>query len=261
MITSKIAQSILIGVLTVGTVASTAFASGHIWKNLQLDKSGSDNLQNGIQIEAFQGEDSQDDSDTLENTIADNDILEMNNQSTPTSSNPTPTVQITPTVQPTPTTNPTFPSASTPTATPTVTPTNTNNANTCIVTLFGQQYDVQSLRSTHSGGDIFQCGTDMSSVYQSQHGTNLSRMQKYLVTNTNGNGTSTGSNGTNIGNNSNGTNTNNSNNSNSTVVNEDHHEWEEDEEENEDDKERYVEQEKHEREDSDHDQEEHQADD
>lgn len=54
-------------------------------------------------------------------------------------------------------------------------------ANTlCLVTLFGQTFDVTSLRSTHPGGDIFVCGTDMTSVYQSQHGSSLARMQPYL---------------------------------------------------------------------------------
>lgn len=52
----------------------------------------------------------------------------------------------------------------------------------CIITLFGLQYDVTSLQSSHSGGDIFVCGTDMSAKYQSAHGTNVNRMQPYLVT-------------------------------------------------------------------------------
>ena len=66
---------------------------------------------------------------------------------------------------------------------PTLTPTpkRTVNANACIITLFGLQYDVAKLRQTHSGGDVFACNTDMSSVYQNRHGTNVSRMQAYLV--------------------------------------------------------------------------------
>lgn len=80
----------------------------------------------------------------------------------------------------------TFLPAATPTAKPTVTGTNTG----CIITLSGQQFDVTSLRSSHSGGDIFNCGTDMTSVYNNKHGTSLSRMQKYLVA-TNGSGTPT----------------------------------------------------------------------
>ncbi|OGK62574.1 hypothetical protein A2334_03645 [Candidatus Roizmanbacteria bacterium RIFOXYB2_FULL_38_10] len=52
----------------------------------------------------------------------------------------------------------------------------------CIVTLFGNQYDVTSLKGNHSGGDIFTCGIDMTTDYQGKHGTNLNRMQQYLVT-------------------------------------------------------------------------------
>lgn len=79
---------------------------------------------------------------------------------------------------------------------------NNQNPNACIISLFGKQYDVAPLRSTHSGGDIFACNTDMTAVYQGKHGTNVSRMQPYIY---NGNGTSisgsganpTGSSGTN----------------------------------------------------------------
>jgi predicted heme/steroid binding protein len=51
----------------------------------------------------------------------------------------------------------------------------------CVVTLFGLQYDVTQLRSTHSGGDMFNCGTDMTTLYQSTHSTNVTRMQPYLI--------------------------------------------------------------------------------
>jgi hypothetical protein len=54
----------------------------------------------------------------------------------------------------------------------------------CIITLFGKQYDVTQLRVTHSGGDIFKCGTDMTTTYQNQHGTNMNRMANYLYTGT-----------------------------------------------------------------------------
>lgn len=62
-------------------------------------------------------------------------------------------------------------------------------SNTCIVTLFGKNYDVTALRQTHSGGDIFQCGTDMSTIYQSRHETDVSRMQPYLVSSQSTSGT------------------------------------------------------------------------
>ena len=51
----------------------------------------------------------------------------------------------------------------------------------CIITLFGKQYDVTSLRNTHPGGDVFVCGTDQTALYTGKHGTNLNRMQPYLV--------------------------------------------------------------------------------
>ena len=81
---------------------------------------------------------------------------------------------------PRPTPKPVFPMASLP---PTALKAATN---ACIITLSGQQYDVTSLRSTHSGGDIFSCGTDMTQRYISKHGSNLSRMQQYLSTNITG---------------------------------------------------------------------------
>ena len=60
----------------------------------------------------------------------------------------------------------------------------TNNATgaaTCIITIDGQKYDVASLRNTHTGGDVFQCGTDMSAVFHGKHGNNLQMIQQYLV--------------------------------------------------------------------------------
>lgn len=70
-----------------------------------------------------------------------------------------------------------------PAATPTAKPTSAGSNTGCIITLSGQQFDVTALRSSHSGGDIFNCGTDMTAIYNNKHGNNLSRMQKYLVTN------------------------------------------------------------------------------
>lgn len=54
--------------------------------------------------------------------------------------------------------------------------------NQCIISVSGQQYNVTTLRSTHSGGDIFQCGTDMTIIYQNKHGSGFSLIQKYLLT-------------------------------------------------------------------------------
>ncbi|MFZ2206135.1 MAG: hypothetical protein WA061_00820 [Microgenomates group bacterium] len=51
----------------------------------------------------------------------------------------------------------------------------------CIVTIFGQQYDVSPLQTSHTGGNIFTCGTDMTAVYQPMHGTDVSRIAQYLL--------------------------------------------------------------------------------
>ncbi len=54
-----------------------------------------------------------------------------------------------------------------------------DTANRCIITLFGKSYDISSLRSTHSGGDVFTCGADMTSKYQGKHGSSVSMMSRY----------------------------------------------------------------------------------
>jgi len=41
--------------------------------------------------------------------------------------------------------------------------------NRCIIVIDGNQYDVSSFRNQHSGGDIFQCGTDMSQIFHGRH--------------------------------------------------------------------------------------------
>ncbi len=86
---------------------------------------------------------------------------------------------------------PTIPTSSTPT--PTNSPAPEASAppasnpapisNSCIVTIFGKQYDVQPLKTDHPGpkGDFFVCNTDMSNAYQSQHGANVSRLAKYAL--------------------------------------------------------------------------------
>lgn len=79
---------------------------------------------------------------------------------------------------------------------PTLIPTSVPDSR-CLITLFGSQYDVTTLRSTHSGGDIFKCGTDMTTTYTNQHGTNLSRMTKYLVTTSNNSNSNSNSKNTN----------------------------------------------------------------
>lgn len=54
-------------------------------------------------------------------------------------------------------------------------------ATPCIITLFGNQYDVTSLTTNHTGGNIFQCGTDMTATYLAQHGADLTRMAPFLI--------------------------------------------------------------------------------
>ncbi len=55
--------------------------------------------------------------------------------------------------------------------------------NRCIVTIQGKRYDVTQLRLTHSGGDVFVCGTDMTTTFFSQHDQQLldTTMRQYLV--------------------------------------------------------------------------------
>jgi len=79
-----------------------------------------------------------------------------------------------------------FPIAILPTKTPIVA---INTGNQCIITISGLQYDVTKLRTTHSGGDVFKCGTDMTSVYVGRHGTNMNRMQAYIINNNQTGGT------------------------------------------------------------------------
>ncbi|MCK9368630.1 hypothetical protein M0R04_01495 [Candidatus Dojkabacteria bacterium] len=51
----------------------------------------------------------------------------------------------------------------------------------CIVTISGSKYNVTSLQRSHSGGNVFVCGTDMTVVYIKQHGKNYSLISKYKV--------------------------------------------------------------------------------
>ncbi len=94
----------------------------------------------------------------------------------PATKTPTPTPKPTPTPTPAPTPAP----APTPTPAPAPTPP-PPVSNRCIVTVNGSQYDVTNLRRTHSGGDIFTCGTDMTSTFMSMHGTNWGLIARYKV--------------------------------------------------------------------------------
>jgi hypothetical protein len=52
----------------------------------------------------------------------------------------------------------------------------------CIVLVDGEKFDVSEFRRIHSGGDIFQCGADMSAIFHSQHTqSEFTKLQKYRV--------------------------------------------------------------------------------
>ncbi len=102
---------------------------------------------------------------------------------TPVNSTATPQPTTAATSTPTPTTasTPTPTSTPAPTPTPTPTPTATPN-NTCTVVVNGQQYNIKSLLTTHSGGSsMLTCGTDLTSVFQGRHKTNYSLISRYKI--------------------------------------------------------------------------------
>ena len=52
----------------------------------------------------------------------------------------------------------------------------------CIITIDGVSYEITKLRQTHSGGDIFKCGTDMSVLFWKKHDQQiLDMMQQYKI--------------------------------------------------------------------------------
>ncbi len=57
----------------------------------------------------------------------------------------------------------------------------TNSNGQCIITVSGNKYNVTELQSTHSGGDIFECGTDMSEAFAQEHKTRFGMIQQYLI--------------------------------------------------------------------------------
>jgi len=59
-----------------------------------------------------------------------------------------------------------------------------STSSVCVITIDNQKYDVTTFRSQHSGGDVFNCGTDMTQVFYSQHGQReLQKMSRYKVQN------------------------------------------------------------------------------
>lgn len=54
--------------------------------------------------------------------------------------------------------------------------------NRCIIAVDSVQYDITRFRNQHSGGDIFQCGTDMSSIFHGQHDNSfIAKMAPYKI--------------------------------------------------------------------------------
>lgn len=89
---------------------------------------------------------------------------------------PTPTAFLSPTKIPIKTTTSLAPAPTTP---PIAVPTTDTR---CIITIDGGRYNVTQFRSIHSGGDIFQCGTDMTNIFYQQHNQSyLSRMAQYKI--------------------------------------------------------------------------------
>ncbi|MCK9368631.1 hypothetical protein M0R04_01500 [Candidatus Dojkabacteria bacterium] len=58
----------------------------------------------------------------------------------------------------------------------------TSTPSSCIITVSGVKYDVTTYKNLHSGGNIFVCGTDMTTVFLSKHNSSyLTIMAKYKV--------------------------------------------------------------------------------
>ncbi len=65
---------------------------------------------------------------------------------------------------------------------PTDTPAAAPPPSGCVISIDGVSYEITSLRSTHSGGDVFTCGADMSAIFWGQHGNSILRkMAKYQI--------------------------------------------------------------------------------
>lgn len=54
--------------------------------------------------------------------------------------------------------------------------------NRCIIVVDGIRFDITKYRYQHSGGDIFQCGTDMSTIFHDRHPNSfLRRISQYQI--------------------------------------------------------------------------------
>lgn len=94
---------------------------------------------------------------------------------------PVPPVVVSPgpvqSISPSPTINKPIPK---PTIAPTVAP--ITKPSGCVIQIDGVSYEITSLRKTHSGGDVFQCGTDMSALFWKKHDSQILKiMQQYKI--------------------------------------------------------------------------------
>lgn len=54
--------------------------------------------------------------------------------------------------------------------------------NRCIITIDGGRYDVTQFRFIHSGGNVFNCGADMSQTFWNRHGqSEFNILQRYRI--------------------------------------------------------------------------------
>ena len=100
-------------------------------------------------------------------------------QSTETLISPAPNSSVTATVTPTAVVVNVKPKVTMyPTSFPTVDPL----AGKCIIVISGTRYDMTDFRNLHSGGDIFQCGSDMTAIFNDRHPASyLNRIARYKI--------------------------------------------------------------------------------
>ncbi|MFA6105215.1 MAG: Ig-like domain-containing protein [Patescibacteria group bacterium] len=65
----------------------------------------------------------------------------------------------------------------------TIAATATDLFSSCVINLYGKQYDVTPLQPTgaHPGGNVFLCGQNNDALYFGMHGTDVTRMIPYLL--------------------------------------------------------------------------------
>ena len=61
-----------------------------------------------------------------------------------------------------------------PTTTPTIAP--TQKPSGCVIQIDGVKYEITALTRSHSGGNVFTCGTDMSAIFWGRHNARILQM-------------------------------------------------------------------------------------